>query len=153
MRNSQREKGFTLVEIVVSSILLAIIAAGVFSITISSKKIINVSSQRHAANELAEAAMDNLRKFLGDDNWIGNSASPFSAPDSVWQPSGGPPDYYYFTDGQVAYDGYVDRVADVFRGTELDTRYNARWRFRVIVDGSYDYRKVEVEVVWNETQL
>ena len=152
MRNFQSEKGFTLVEIVVSSILLAIVAAGVFSITLSSKKIITVSSQRHVATKVAESALDNLRAFLGDDKWTGSGTSPFSAADNTWQPTGSP-NYYTFADGQAAYGGYVDKVADVFRGTEFDTIYNGRWRFRVIAPGTYDYRKVEVEVLWDETPL
>ncbi len=150
------QQGFSLVEVIVASILLAIVSVGLFSVTLSSKKITMVSSQRHTATDVGETILDSFRSYLGDNNWTNNAASPFAAPDGIWQP--GPNNYYGFGDGQ---GGIIDMVADVFRGTEFDTRYNGRWRYRVIVDTTCDwnagnlceYRKVETEVVWNETEV
>jgi len=147
------QQGFSLVEIIVASLLLAIVSAGLFSVTLSSKKITTVSSQRHTATDVGETILDSFRSYLGDDNWTNNPGiSPFTAPDNVWQ------GYYGFSDGQ---GGIIDMVADVFRGTEFDKRYNGHWRYRVIIDTTCDwnagnlceYRKVETEVVWNETVL
>lgn len=140
------EKGFSLVEIIVASILLAIIAAGIFSVAVSANKIVSSSTQRHFATEVAQAVLDNMRLYLGDDQWTGSASSPFST--SGWQPGSG---YYTFANGQPA---FIDSVADIFRGTEFDTLYNGRWRYRVINPGSgYEYRKVEVEVAWDPISI
>lgn len=140
------QKGFSLVEIIVASILLAVVSAGIFSISISAKKIVSSSTQRLYATDVAQAVLDNMRAYLGADQWTGAAGSPFAT--SGWQPGSG---YYTFANGQPA---FIDSVADIFRGTDFDTLYNGRWRYRVInPGGGYDYRKVEVEVVWDEVSI
>jgi prepilin-type N-terminal cleavage/methylation domain-containing protein len=134
--------GFTLVEIMVSSILLAIIVAGIFSITLSTKKIISVSNQRYTATEVAKTVLDNLRAYLGDDNW--------SLGTSPIYPTGGWSSWYSLSDYSTPLSS---RVSGLFDGSELDTQYMGGWRYRIINESPYDYRKAEVEVNWSDVEL
>lgn len=169
MKNKKREAGFSLVEIVVASVLLAIIAAGIFSVTISAKKIISSSSQRKMAMEVAATILENMRVYLGDNNWTSNSCpptppgpcttgSPFSYKDKGWMPKlwwlgRGSDTYDLHSNDYFEYQGLANKVADTFRGSEFDTRYNGRWRLKIASDATYDYLKVEVEVLWDEPEF
>ena len=138
-RNSQT--GFTLVEIVVASLLLAIVSAGLFSVTLSSRKIITTSSQRHTATEVAQTVLENLRAYLGEGNWS-DAVSPSPIYPVDWQ-------CYDFGDRTNV---FVSEITDTFAGTEFHNKYGGRWCYKVENVGGCDYRKVTVEVNWTEIE-
>jgi prepilin-type N-terminal cleavage/methylation domain-containing protein len=148
MKNLLRKNGFTLVEVVVASILLAIVAAGIFSIIVSSKKIITSSSQRRVAIEVAETVLDNLRRYLGADQWD-NDTSPIYT-------TGGWSSWYSLHDHTTELS---IAVSTVFDASDFDNIYQGGWRYRIdpqltqCAGGECDYRKAEVEVNWTEVEL
>jgi prepilin-type N-terminal cleavage/methylation domain-containing protein len=143
MKNSN--KGFSLVEIIVASILLAIICAGIFSVSASSKKIVSVTSQRHEATEVAQAVLENLRSYLNLSIWENSSSL-------IW-PTGSWNGWYTFSDVS---NSLTTRISNVFSGSEFATKYQGRWRFKIDDPdgaGPFEYRKATVEVNWTEVTM
>lgn len=138
------KKGLTLVEVIVASVLLALISAGIFSITLSSRKLINRSSKRHYANKVAEAVLENLRQYLGAEQWYNASSAinpAATTSNSTWPGS----NWYYLNSNNFL------NMQTIFGSSEFATKYNGRWRYRVLDPGlPYEYRKAEVEVGWTE---
>ena len=69
------------------------------------------------------------------------------------------PDSFYF-DPSTGWTAWYDldsgdplNVSDRFGTSEFATRYDGRWRYKIMDVTNYDYRKAEVEVKWDETQL
>lgn len=139
-RHSRKENraGFTLVEIIVASILLAIISAGIFSITLSSRKIIRSAHKRQLATLVAQTALEKLRAYLGMDQW-NNTASPI-----------------YPTANRICYflndsANFLNMTA-IFGATELATRCGGIWCYTVDNGtGGFEYRKAQVNVTWTES--
>ncbi len=69
------QQGLTLVEIIVAALLLAIISAGMFSVTLSSRKLTSRAQRRHFATEVAQTVLENLRVYLGADHWANATAT------------------------------------------------------------------------------
>jgi len=132
------KRGFTLVEIIVAVVILALISAGVFSVTLSSRKLINRSQRRHFANEVAQAVLENLRSYLGADQWD-NTSLPITARD--WE-------CHYFSETG---NNLVNTISSQFGSSEFATKYGAQWCYKITAPGEgYEYRKAEVEIRWNE---
>ena len=137
--------GLTLVEIIVAALLLAIISAGMFSVTLSSRKLTTRAQRRHFATEVAQTVLENLRIYLGADHWE-NTSAPLHATSlggsDTWS-------NWYF----ISTNNFLN-IQDRFGTSQFATRYNGKWHYKIIDNiGGYDYRKVEVEVDWDETQL
>ncbi|MDD5292481.1 MAG: prepilin-type N-terminal cleavage/methylation domain-containing protein [Candidatus Omnitrophica bacterium] len=131
------KKGFTLVEIIVAAVLLALISAGIFSVTLSSQKLINRSQRRHFANEVAQAVLENLRSYLGQDQWEINS--PIAIRD--WE-------CHSFS---ATGNNLINNITSQFGSSEFATKYGAQWCYRITAGGdNYQYRKAEVNVTWTE---
>ena len=64
-----KKNGFTLVEIMVSLIILAMLAAGLFSVFISSRNLVARSKRRLYAAEIARREIERRRHLLRADNW------------------------------------------------------------------------------------
>jgi len=138
--------GLTLVEIIVAALLLAIISAGMFSVTLSSRKLTTRAQRRHFATEVAQTVLENLRIYLGADLWY-NTSAPLHA-----NSLGGSNTWSNWHDIDDSNDNFLN-IYDRFGTNEFATRYNGKWRYKIINTGGYDYRKVEVEIDWDETQL
>jgi prepilin-type N-terminal cleavage/methylation domain-containing protein len=137
----KKTEGFTLVEIIVASVLLALIAAGIFSITLSSRKLINLSQRRHFANEVAQAVMENLRQYLGADYWYNNTESAPLCATANWK-------CYDFNDNT---NSLTSAISSKFGSSEFASRYGAQWCYKVETEAPpYDYRKVTAMVNWTE---
>jgi len=133
------------VEIIVAALLLALISAGMFSINLSSRKLTKRSQQRHFATEVAQTVLENLRGYLGADHWE-DDESPLH-PDSIggWNQWSG---WYVIED-----DNFLN-ISDRFGTSEFATRYTGRWSYKIVAPGgNYEYRKVEVEVKWDDIEL
>ena len=138
--------GLTLVEIIVAALLLAIISAGMFSVTLSSRKLTSRAQRRHFATEVAQTVLENLRAYLGADHW--DNDTPIDPGNtSLFVGEGGWSNWY-----NIETHTFLN-IKDRFGNSEFATRYGGRWRYRVEDVDSYDYRKAEVEVDWDETQL
>jgi len=134
------QKGFTLVEITVASVLLAMICAGLFSIVASSRKIISSSSQRLEATKISQAALENLRAYLDWGNWSNTSSLIYPA-SSSWS-------CYNFSNNS---NSLAQRMSSAFGGTEFATKYQGSWCYKIEnATAPYEYRKATVEVRWNE---
>jgi len=134
--------GFSLVEIIVATLLLALITAGILSVSLSSRNVIQRSHSRNTAYQIAEAVAENLRNYLGYNHW--NTTSPLSANQTY-----GP---YSLSAGDPL------NVSWYFGNTALAGRNNARYSYEV-TDGftgcgglgdACQYRKVVINVTWDE---
>lgn len=150
-----RQKGFSLIEVVVASVLLALISAGIFSITLSSRRLIGRSHIRYYAAEVGQTVFEKLRSYLGADCWD-NVSSPIYAT-GAWGPGAGPNDWYYLT-GTGIHDPDPLGVSLLFNSTEFATRYHGRWRYKgssatgcgSLPTDPCDYREFKVEIRWDD---
>ena len=143
--------GLTLVEIIVAALLLAIISAGMFSVTLSSRKLTTRAQRRHFATEVAQTVLENLRAYLGADHWE-NATPTLIDPNYVgFNPPDDWTEWYYITgngDPNIRL-----KIKERFGTSEFATRYDGRWRYRIQNQPPHHYRKAEVEVDWDETEL
>jgi prepilin-type N-terminal cleavage/methylation domain-containing protein len=65
----RKKSGFTLVEIMVSMIVLALLASGFFSILVSARYLVNRSAFRAAAVEVANAGLERMKTLVRADTW------------------------------------------------------------------------------------
>jgi prepilin-type N-terminal cleavage/methylation domain-containing protein len=75
-------KGFTLVEIMVSLMILALLASGVFSVMVSMRHLVAHSKKRMGAIEVARRVIEDHRKYIRADTWD-NITSPLN-PSGSW---------------------------------------------------------------------
>ena len=151
-KRSKFNKGFSLVEIVVASVLLSIIAAGIFSVTLSSKKIINRSQGRYVATNVAQTIVESLRQYQGADSWYNQSSPIFYNYTGTGDPHCNP---------CAGITHYLNDISDtclglssIYQGSDFAVRLNGRWRYTFIAQiGTPDYRAVNVEVNWTEPDI
>ena len=126
--------GFSLAEVIVASMLLAMIAGGILSVALSSRRVVTLFHQRHSGMEVAQAVVESFRKYLGYNYW-NNSGYPI------------------YPSGTQCYDlNQSDPlgIAAYFGGSAFATRNNATWCYRIENVPPYDYRKITVNVTWDE---
>lgn len=87
-----KKQGFTLIEIIVSMIILALLASGFFSIMVSSRYLVMRSRMRLLATELASQQIERLKQYVRDDTWAvaGNPLDPTG----IWNAIAGMPAPY-----------------------------------------------------------
>ena len=117
-----RKNGFTLVEIMVSTVILALLAAGMFSVLVSSRYLVARSKTRVTAVEIARAEIERMRSLV--------DAATFYAPPGLFDGTG-----TWRAWNTTAYPPYSVRYR-VDNGT-----------------GTATYRKVTVQVAWNDTTI
>lgn len=76
------KKGFTLTEVIVSMVILALLAAGFFSAAVSGRKLTWRSRMRFTAAEIAHRRLEELRANVRADTW-NLAASPLN-PSGAW---------------------------------------------------------------------
>ena len=117
----RNRKGLTFVEIIVSTLLIAIIAAGSFSAFVGTQQIFNYTRHRLQAFNFAKEAYDRLRSNYG------------------------------YADSQMsAGSGHLEpEIGTIVRGemTNLSTALT----YDVTEPESNGYKEVTVSVVWSET--
>lgn len=57
----KNKKGFTITEVIVSALIIAVLAAGVFSAFFGAQRLLNLARHRMQAYNFAEEALDRLR--------------------------------------------------------------------------------------------
>lgn len=139
--------GFSLVEVVVASLLLAIVTAGLFSITLSSRKIIERTHTRHSAYEVAQTVFERLRVYLDYNQWYNTSSPIHPTPTVGWR--------WYSLTGPGSNDPLG--ISNFYGSSELATRYGGMWGYIVSNGtgcggggGGCDYRNVTVQVNWTK---
>ena len=80
-------KSVTLTEVLVSAVILASVAAGLFATFVSVRRYINRANRRIIAANLARSVLEDLYKNVRADTW-NSSANPLYAPSTgSWQQS------------------------------------------------------------------
>ncbi|MFA5039538.1 MAG: type II secretion system protein [Candidatus Omnitrophota bacterium] len=75
-------KGFTMMEILVSMMILALLAAGFFSVAVSGRNLTWRSRMRFLASEIARHRLEELRFHVRADTWS-NTSNPLY-PTGTW---------------------------------------------------------------------
>lgn len=119
----KRDGGFTLVEIVVATVLLALVATAVFSVALSSRLLVIRSRERFQGTEVARREIERLRYFIRADTWDLANASDILWANGSWTPW----------------------------NTVTYPPYSVRYRVRPV--SGVEYREVTVQVMWNETTI
>ena len=124
-RRDKKENGFTLLEIMVAMIVLAILAAGFFNTMVSSRYLVARSRKRFIGDEVARQEIENKRQYIRADLWPPYNTSPaYLNPNGSWSP-------------------WVPVAVANNPGYES--------RFMVQNITGADCRKITVQVKWNET--
>lgn len=72
-----KKQGFTLVEIMVSLVILALLASGLFSVFVSSRYLVARTKRRLMATEIARLEIENKRAgIIRADCWYNASCAP-----------------------------------------------------------------------------
>lgn len=122
------KSGFTLVEVMVAAVVLALLATGLFSVFASSRNLVSRSKRRLVAVEIARTEIETHKQHIREDRW-NNPAYPAVFPaDGNWRACASAA-YVY---SGIAYN--VDCRVDP--GPTADS-----------------YRKVTVRVRWNEPSI
>lgn len=128
----RNKKGFTLVEIIVSTIILSFIAAGMFSILVSGRFLIARAKMRLQAVELARNFLERGRGYI---NW---TAWDMPYPDNPFAPDDWNPAQPTKADWRDVPSAYYNIRYRVERGGED------------VAAGIYRARKVSVQVRWGD---
>ncbi len=133
--------GFTLVEVVIATLLLAVGVAGVFSVTLSARQ----QSKRHAGrdkiNQYGRQVQEELKSYV-----TGNINDTQGAPGGSWHH---PSD----TCGEWALS--ANCIHDVTSMLPADLKaapYNAKLSYTVTVEnlGSLKTRRVDIKMKWDD---
>ncbi len=136
MRRTFEKTGFSLVEVIVASLLLAMITGGVLSVALSSRKIVTRFHLRHSGYEVAQVAIEGFRKYLGYNYW-NDTTSPIAA-NNTWY-------CHDVSDWSAPLD-----MAAYFGGSAFAQRNKASWCYKIENVSYHDYRKITVNVTWDE---
>jgi prepilin-type N-terminal cleavage/methylation domain-containing protein len=118
-----KKKGFTLVEIMVSLVILSLLASGMLSVFVSSRKLVSRSKRRLYATEIARREIDSRRDRIRADTWCLTGGANFLDPTATWSNC-----------ASAAYPGFTVEC-------------------RVEGIPGRDYRKLSVRVRWNEPNV
>ncbi len=125
MSRIRNRKGLTFVEIIVSTLLIAIIAAGSFSAFVGTQQLFNYTRHRLQAFNFTKEAYDRLR-------------SNYAYTDSAMSDTGGGPSH---TEAEIG---------TIIKGEMLNLTSELTYDVDEISDA---YKEVTVTVTWTETTL
>lgn len=132
MPQYQNKKGFTITEVIVSALIIAVLAAGVFGAFFGAQRLLNLARHRMQAYNFAMEALDRLRSN------------------------------YKYTDSQMTLtttapddldDHLESEIGTILRGDEfLGLLTNRFLKYDVIDTGFADdgYKQVIIKVHWDE---
>ena len=120
MRN---KSGFTLIEILVSSVIFALVIVGLLSVFSSGNKHIVHARERMTSSELGKFFIDPLQKNVRQDEWVPATSPLFVPPPTVTQ---------NINNREFKADYTTDAVTDP------------------VADPGLDLRRVTAKVIWNE---
>ena len=79
---------FTLVEILVSMLILVIVVAGIMSSFISTQRLISRSTRRLQASYYARQILEELREGVNGQAWVNPAGTRLEPQPGVWKPCG-----------------------------------------------------------------
>jgi len=127
-KDDMRTRGFTLVEVMVAAIILALLAAGLFSVFASARNLVSRSKRRLVATEIAKAEIEKNKQHIRADRWDNVSYPAVYPANGVWRSC---------ASAAYTYQGITYNVdCRVDPGPTADS-----------------YRKVTVRVRWNEPTI
>lgn len=146
---SNRQAGMTLLEVIIASILLAWLSLGMFSLYSSTQKIMQRTNRVQYALFLTRERVEQLTGF----GFAGYASYPNSDTGGAFNPN------FFYTPAapfkiteqgsQIAVD--MGSSANDFINRYLVRRETILWNLDDWnPDGTVDYRKIEVKVIWNE---
>jgi len=77
-----KNNGFTLVEVVVSIVILALVVTGLVNIFLSSKRLALRTRSRMTGAELGKRFLDPLQSYIRQDTWAGSNCFNTNNPSS-----------------------------------------------------------------------
>lgn len=123
--------GFTLVEILVSTLILALVVSGIMASFISSQRFISRSQRRLQATYFARQMFEQLREGVNAQDWANPLGTRLEVQPGVWRPCG--------------IDlGTWDDLGSPFAGT---CDYMVE---QAPLQGPQGYRQVQVRIRWQE---
>ena len=121
----QNKKGFTITEVIVSGLIIAVLAAGVFSAFFEAQRLLNRARHRTQAYNFAVEALDRLRSNYKYSDTKMDAASGYSALDIGCAVT-----------GEMA--------------TLIPLPLGENFTYNVTEPESHGYKQVTVTVQWNE---
>ncbi len=132
------KKGLTLLEVLVSVIVMALLATGLFEVLISAKKLTIHARSRVAAVQMSKNLLDYLQVHVRADTW-NTSASALNTTDTT---------VLRYCDSDGSHTQQTGCLPEADR--TLDTIiYNANYT----IIPEFNLRRVTLRVTWNETTL
>jgi len=149
MNRKNRKLGFSLVEVVVASMLLSMVSVVFINITLSTNKILERSRRRLFAAELAQYVLENLRANLTQPDWDDpNSPIAVGVHPALEGTCGD--DWVDLNAG----DEFLDAGSSYFSSwSDFAYRYLGKWQYcvtQIATATCSDCRTVEVNVEWTE---
>ncbi len=127
MRPLRNRSGFTIIEIIIATTVLAVVGSTIFAAFTSSAVL--TKGQQHVAYNLARQSIENLYESVRGD-WWDVPSEPLSLVDPGMQPS-----------------------PLTLQGTKFTRSYTVNGANSIPIDingdGEEDYRKVEITVQWS----
>ncbi|MBU4140989.1 MAG: type II secretion system GspH family protein [Candidatus Omnitrophica bacterium] len=126
------KRAFTLIEVIVSALILTLATGGVLFIFSTEKGAVSRTGRRMQAMDFARQTLEQLRNKVGADTW----------------PTG----------GDISAGTHTTEAFLSLSGTELGDKFGGTREYTVTdknpdVDAGIDYKEVTVEVKWTEPEV
>lgn len=119
----KKERGFSLIEVVIAIALLGIIAAGVLYALATTSKVLFIADERTTAESLARQQMEYIKdQPYSDDQWeytVNYTKSSFSEKPSWWVDANPPPSLSELSEDYARYS--VEACAEGFDADRDET--------------------------------
>lgn len=132
-------KGFSLLEVIVSALILSIITIGSFTMLITAREKLNEALIRLQASNQAETVLEKLRWYVCADT----NPSPYSGPSTN---AGG----VLTTEGAFTDGSHSPTDINLSASPDMpDIAYSPVWGYDVSIVSGSNCRQVEVVVGWD----
>ncbi|GEM_PF-5254835 len=144
-----RQAGMTLLEVIIASILLAWLSLGMFSLYSSTQQIMQKTNRIQYALFLTRERVEQLTGFgfAGYANYPNSDTGAVFNPNTFYTPAAP----FEITESAANIIAAMGSDANDFIRRYLIRRETIIWNFDDWTpDGTVDYRKIEVKVIWSE---
>lgn len=122
-----RKKGLTLLEIIISIVILALVITGLVSVFVASKGLIQHSRYRTAGGAIGKQFVDPLQAYIRQDTWEGSNCFNTNDPNNPASMANCPSIPASYTMNNIIYTSqyYISNI-------------------------SSDLKKVKAKIIWSE---